>query len=52
MRETMNEMVEAWKEIPDVVVDDEFLQTPEHRTSSRGIEYILFFSFFNIYAHI
>lgn len=36
VRETMNQMIEAWKAIPDV--PEEVLTPPESHSSSKGIK--------------
>lgn len=40
----MNQLVEAWKEIPDV--PDEVSPPPESQSSSRGMSMHLYFFFF------
>lgn len=42
-REAMNQMIEAWKEIPDL--PDEISPPPESQTSSKGMRYHILFLF-------
>lgn len=39
----MNQMIEAWKEIPDL--PDEISPPPESQTSSKGMRYHILFLF-------
>ncbi|KAL0335688.1 UNVERIFIED_CONTAM: TORTIFOLIA1-like protein 4 [Sesamum radiatum] len=45
-RETMNQMIEAWKEIPDL--PDEVSPLPESQASSKGMISHVFLSFFAV----
>jgi hypothetical protein len=40
VREVMNQMLEAWKQIPDV--SDEASPPPHSESSSKGFEFFLF----------
>lgn len=45
----MNEMLEAWKQIPDV--SDEFSPPPQSQLSSKGIDLYLYLLFVCICRH-
>lgn len=41
MRETINQMLEAWKEVPDL--PDDISPRPESNSSSKGIQFLNLF---------